>query len=144
MRRIATPTILVVALVLAPSSLVAEGGSRQRGAVARHCRTSDGNGWSTTDVRQAIRCASGRWRPPGGTSKAISVARCESSFRPSARNACCSGVYQQHRSYWDSRRRQYNPHHGWRLGPSVYNARTNVVISIRMADHTGWGDWSCA
>ena len=35
-------------------------------------------------VRRLIRCAEQRWSVPGGTAKAIDVARCESGFEPDA------------------------------------------------------------
>ena len=108
------------------------------------CRYKGGGGYSDHEVKQTIRCAVGRWGVPGGVRKANSVARCESGFSERDRNSCCSGVFQQNRRYWPGRFRRLNPHHGWKLHSSVYNARTNVVISIRMAHVTGWGDWSCA
>jgi len=141
MRRAILIVLLVAGSVYALSP-AAEGA--RVGDPQRYCRTSEGNGWSVKDVKQAIRCAAGKWEVDGGARKAIAVARCESSFHPRARNACCSGVFQQHRAYWRGRFRAYNPHRGFKLRPSVYNARTNIVISIRMARRVGWSPaWSC-
>jgi hypothetical protein len=73
------------------------------------------------------------------------VARCESGFNPRATNGSHDGVFQQARVYWDARARVYDPHHGWRIGRSVWNARNNIVISIVMVHRKqSWRDWSCA
>jgi len=90
-------------------------------------------------VKRLIHCAAHRWRVPGGSRKAISVARCESGFRPRAYSAGNAGVFQQRTIYWPGRARRFG-FRGW----SVYNGRANVIVSIRMAHATGWGDWSCA
>lgn len=111
---------------------------------SRYCRTSDGNGFSNKDVVQAIRCAVGKWSVPGGVHEALSIAKCESGLDEHARLGQFSGVYQQGSSWWRGRFRHYNPHHGFRLSPSIWNARSNVVISIRMMHAVGTGPWSCA
>jgi hypothetical protein len=90
-------------------------------------------------VKRLIHCAAHRWRVPGGPRKAISVARCESGFRPHAYSGGNAGVFQQRTIYWRGRARRFG-FRGW----SVYNGRANVIVSIRMAHATGWGDWSCA
>ena len=69
----------------------------------------------------------------------MSVARCESGFRPRAYSGGNAGVFQQRVVYWRGRARRFG-FRGW----SVYNGRANVIVSIRMAHTTGWGDWSCA
>lgn len=132
--------LAVVALFLT----VPQAQAHQLPSVAHHCRVSDGNGWSNKDVAQGIRCAASKWHVPGGTSKALSVARCESGLDEHNSYAGHDGVYQHDRRYWASRFRHLNPHHGWKLVSSVWNARTNIVISMRMAHNTGWGAWSCA
>lgn len=114
-------------------------------AEAQYGRTSDGNGWSVQDVKQSIRQTEDRWHVPGGVQKAFSVAKCESGFRPRGNDSsCCHGVFQQHEDYWNGRFHRLNPHHGWRLRNDIHNARSNIVISIRMASRTGWSDWSCS
>ena len=90
-------------------------------------------------VKRMIRCAARRWTVSGGPSKAVSVARCESNFKPRAYSDGNAGIYQQRVRYWRSRARKY----GLR-GASVYNARANVIVSVRMAHAQGWGAWSCA
>lgn len=137
--------VIVLALVAAVSlnALSAAAGGRVKDS-NEFCRTSDGNGWSHKDVRQSIRCAAGKWHVPGGPSKAVSIARCESGFNPHARLGQFSGVFQQGSSWWRGRFRQYNPNHGYKLSRSIWNARSNIVVSIRMMHNVGLAPWSCA
>ena len=107
------------------------------------CRTSEANGWSNQDVEQAIRCAVSKWSVPGGALKALSVARCESGFNEHATYTDHVGVYQHVRRYWPARFRAHRVR-GWHMHPSPFNARSNVVVSIRMVHSGGWGPWSCA
>lgn len=111
------------------------------------CRTSEGNGWSVRDVKQAITCAAHKWHVPGGPRKAKSVARCESGFNEHNRNpsSSASGVYQFLKGTWASVRRHYSElRHRWNLSRSVVNARANVVLAIRYAHAGGWRPWNCA
>jgi hypothetical protein len=113
-------------------------------AQVNFARASDGNGWSNKDERQAVRLVVSEWHVPGGAPRAVSVIRCESGFQARARNACCSGLLQLHRSYFPGWFRRFNPHRGWKLHRSVYNPRTNLVIGLRLAHAGGWGPWACA
>lgn len=90
-------------------------------------------------VKRLIRCAARRWRVPGGVTKAIDVARCESGFDPRAYANGNAGVYQHRLIYWPARARTW----GFPKA-SVYNGRANVIVSIRMAARFGWDAWSCA
>lgn len=94
-----------------------------------------------------VRCEARRIQPPGGPPKALSVGRCESGLRASARNGPYSGVYQHHIGYWPGRMRTYIgsrfPADG-QVRRSVWAFRTNVLVSLRMARASGWGAWSCA
>lgn len=93
-------------------------------------------------VEALIRCVAERWEVPGGPDKAVAVARCESGLNPRAvgPNDLYLGIYQQHREYWPARATQY----GFE-GVSAFNARANIIVSIRMASEGGWGPWSgCA
>lgn len=93
---------------------------------------------STYQVRQLIRCAARRWNVPGGPGKALSVARCESNLDPRAYASGNAGVFQQRVVYWPGRAETYGfP------GASVYNARANIIVSVRMAHAGGWGAWAC-
>lgn len=133
-------TLLLGLLALNPA---AEAGRRVKDPT-RYARTSDGNGFSNKDERQAVRVIVSKWHVPGGVRKAVQIIRCESGFSARARNACCAGLLQLHRSYFGGWFRQYNPHRGWRLKNRVYNSRTNLTIGLRMAHARGWGAWSCA
>lgn len=94
-------------------------------------------------VRRLIRCAVRRWPVPGGARKALAVARCESGLWPWADGGESEGVFQHLRWYWPARYALYTKPR-WELGDSVFNARANVIVSIRMAHRGGWGPWSCA
>src|SRR4051812_5943419 len=135
-------TVAIAATVSAGQALNAEAGSKVRNP-QEQCRTSEGNGWSDRDVKQAIRCATSRWHVPGGYRKARSVAGCESSFDEHNYYAGHGGGFQHAIRYWPARFRKWRVH-GWRLHSSIYNARSNVVISIRMVHAVGWSPWSCA
>lgn len=100
-------------------------------------------------VRRLIRCAAGRWSIPGGAEKALDVARCESGFWPWAVGGGVNlGVFQHRDIYWRSRALIHlEPYWRWgirRASVSAFNARANVLVSIRMAHAGGWGPWSCA
>jgi soluble lytic murein transglycosylase-like protein len=73
------------------------------------------------------------------TSKALSVARCESRFRPRARSAYYGGVYQQAFRYWSYRARRFG-----HPGESIFDPYANIDVSLRMARAHGWGHWGCA
>ncbi len=101
-------------------------------------------------TRALIACAVRRWPVAGGLAKALEVARCESGFRPRAYSQGNAGVYQQRIVYWASRARallkpRWFPRH-WpeRREHGWFNARANVVLSIRMAHRSGWSAWACA
>lgn len=137
-------SLLVVATLVGGATALNPSAEAKVRDTQQFCRTSDGNGWSPKDVRQAIRCAVSRWTVPGGASKAVSIARCESHFNPHARLGQFSGVFQQGSSWWRGRFRHYNPHHGYKLSRSIWNARSNVIVSIRMMHAVGLSPWSCA
>lgn len=163
MRR-AIMTALTLALILGTT----EGQSRQVSASTRlsnlwtvsagnanrgewrwdQCRfrhLEDGWGWNVHEVELTIRCAVRHWAVDGGAEKALAVARCESGLNELAYNAGgYAGVFQQAVRYWDGRFVYYAPR-WWRLRPPVFNGRSNVVVSIRMAHARGWyADWACA
>jgi hypothetical protein len=93
----------------------------------------------TREVKRLIRCATRKWHVPGGATKALAVARCESGFDPSAYGSGNAGVFQQAVPWWPGRAKEYG-FPGW----SVYNGRANVIVSIRMAHRDGWSAWTCA
>jgi hypothetical protein len=110
---------------------------------AKYARTSDGNGWNRTDMKQAVRVIVSKWHVPGGARKASQVIDCESGWGPRSRNACCSGLLQLNRRYFGGWFRRFNPRRGWKLKHRIYNVRTNLTIGLRLAHAGGWGIWSC-
>lgn len=90
-------------------------------------------------LKQLIKCAEERWAVPGGPDKAIAVARCESGLRPRATGNGNAGIYQHRVIYWPDRADTFG-FDGW----SVYNARANIMVAIRMVHRGGWTPWSCA
>ena len=96
----------------------------------------------TWHVKQLIWCAARRWNSPGTPRQAIEVARCESNLNPHAYSSGgYAGLFQQASKYWPGRADRWG-----QGGRSVFNARANVIVSIRMAHAYGsWGAWSgCA
>lgn len=96
----------------------------------------------TWHVKQLIKCAARHWDSPGTPKKAVQVARCESRLRPDAYNPNgYAGLFQQATRHWPGRAEHYGV-----PGRSVFNARANVIVSIRMARDTGsWSPWAgCA
>jgi hypothetical protein len=94
---------------------------------------------STYQVKKLIRCAARRWHVPGGPDEAVSVAECESHLDPGADGGGNAGVFQQNLTYWPWRADAFGfP------GASAYNARANIIVSVRMAHRSGWGAWACA
>jgi hypothetical protein len=95
-------------------------------------------------VEHLIDCAVRIWPVAGGNFYARSIAERESHMWPWALNTSsgCAGLYQHVQSLWAGRVAAYwNPAWFWRV-PSVFNARANVIVSIRMAHSGGWGPWS--
>lgn len=91
----------------------------------------------TYQVRQLIVCAADRWPVPGGAAMALSIAERESNLQPSAYNPSGSaGIYQHLLRYWPGRAATYG-FPGW----SAFNARANIIVTIRMVNRGGWGPW---
>ncbi len=94
-------------------------------------------------VEHLIACAVRIWPVAGGVYYAQAIAERESSMWPWAQNvsSLCSGVYQDVLSLWSGRvQRYWDPDWFWRT-PSVFNARANVIVNIRLAHDAGWGPW---
>jgi hypothetical protein len=109
------------------------------------CRFNDGSStWTSREVRQEIRCATQKWPVPGGATRAIAIALCESGTDlQDAGGDGYAGPFQQSERYWPDRRRHYKPA-GWELARNPAHPRANVIVSIRQAHGSGWGAWSCA
>ncbi len=93
----------------------------------------------TWHIKQLIRCAARRWDAPGSPDQAVAVARCESGLRPRAYNPNgYAGLYQQSTRYWPPRANQFG-----QPDRSVYNARANIIVSVRMAAGSdSWSAWA--
>jgi hypothetical protein len=93
---------------------------------------------------RVIRCSARQWKVPGGVKTALCIARRESGLNPKALSPdkLNRGLFQQHRRWWASNRDTYT-RKSWHLRPSAFNARTNTIVSIRMAadDDIGWKPW---
>jgi hypothetical protein len=91
-------------------------------------------------IKDLIRCAAWRWPVPGGPAFALDVAWCESRFRPNAVNGRSQGLYQHVVDYWPGRYERWT-YPRWRLYPSIWNARTQAIVTMRMVHAGGWGPW---
>jgi len=143
---ISLTTTLVLATVSMALADGAQIGTAVHGAIhpetCRYSRSDGRAGWSTDEVKATIRCAVRRWPVPGGADFAIKVAACESHLDERAYNpGGYAGLFQQATRYWDGRFRTYQPPH-FDLRPSVFNGRTNAVVSVKQAHRGGWGPWS--
>jgi hypothetical protein len=90
-------------------------------------------------VRRLIVCAAHYYGVPGGSSEALYIADRESHFHPRAYNAWSGamGVYQHLRRYWPGRAFAYG-FRGW----SGFNARANIIVTMRMVRRLGnWSPW---
>jgi len=70
---------------------------------------------------------------------ALYIADRESNFRPRAYNSYsgASGVFQHLRRYWGARADAYG-FDGW----SAFNARANIMVTMRMVHRLGsWSPW---
>lgn len=113
---------------------------------SRYCRydSVDHAKWTIHEVKLTIACAVRHWSVSGGVSYADYIAARESGYGWFVKNpssgAC--GVYQHMPSLWPGRI-QLAQHAlpRWHLGDSCFNARSNVVVAIRMAHSGGWGPW---
>ena len=106
--------------------------------------------YSPTEIVAMIGCAVDLFGPiPGGAEFAVDVGRCESGLRPRAVSA--SGTYRgvyQYGPIWED----FAADHYWRPEwgrrgveePAVWNARAQVLVTVRYVAAGGWSPWSCA
>jgi hypothetical protein len=87
-------------------------------------------------VKRLIRCAASHYGLDAN--KAIYIAWRESRFRPTAYNVFgkAAGIYQHLVRYWPGRAAEYG-FRDW----SVFNARANIMVTMRMVRTYGWGPW---
>ena len=91
---------------------------------------------STWHVKQLIRCAAVHFGI--NPDKALYIAHRESRYRPSAYNSAgpAGGIYQHLLRYWPRRAEEYG-FKNW----SVFNARANIFVTMRMVRQYGWTPW---
>lgn len=92
---------------------------------------------STWHVKQLIRCAAAHHGVSQDT--ALYIAWRESRYRPSAYNAAggAAGIYQHLVKYWPGRAEEYGSGDS-----SVFNARANIMVTMRMVREYGWEPWA--
>jgi hypothetical protein len=90
--------------------------------------------------KRRIVCAVERFGPvPGGTQRAICIAKRESGLYPAAMSQPTGeyrGLYQHDRDLWPARYDKYTLP-AWELSPRVLNGRTNAIVTIRMVADVG-------
>jgi len=91
----------------------------------------------TWQVKELITCAAEHWTVPGGPAMALAIADRESHYQPRAYNPSgCAGIYQHMLRYWPQRAAEFG-FRGW----SAFNARANIIVTMRMVHVSGWGPW---
>jgi hypothetical protein len=90
--------------------------------------------------KRRIVCAVQRFGPvPGGTTRAVCIARRESGLDPKATSSPTGqylGLFQYDRDFWPARYRGHT-RPGWELPTRAVNGRTNAVVTIRMVFSVG-------
>ena len=90
--------------------------------------------------KRRIVCAVERFGPvPGGSQRAICIARRESGLDPSATSEPTGryrGLFQHDRDFWSWRYDTYTLP-TWELSRRALNGRTNAIVTIRMVAEAG-------
>jgi hypothetical protein len=146
MRRfMAVLVVAAIGLTTAAPATADRGAGAWREKECRYARADGEPGYSQSEIRRVIECAVGKWSVVGGVPMAICIAAHESGLDPSAYNPNGhGGLFQQDTGAWPGRRATWEPP-TWDKGlhPSVFNARANTVVSIRMAHADGdWDQWA--
>lgn len=91
---------------------------------------------STWHVKRLIRCAASHHGV--SQSKALAIAYRESRYRPSAYNHAgeAAGIFQHLLKYWPDRAEAFG-FENW----SAFNARANIMVTMRMVRLYGWDPW---
>ncbi len=138
-RHVVTALSIIAVLSLFPAlsaKATTTGGSRRYQYVNSQFCPID---WrmNTKQVKRLVTCAANHWSVPGGPAKARAIAFRESRFDPQAYNSSgAMGIYQHMRTYWPNRAYSYG-FKGW----SAFNARANIIVTMRMVHRGGWGPW---
>ncbi len=135
----AMATLVVLALLSAPTSALAQTGSGP-------CDLHQGEDESVRSFsKRLIRCAADRWEVPGGWEKAVCIADAESGLDPEAtsEHRRYLGLFQHSADAWPERYRIWT-RQAWGLDESALSGRTNAVVTMRMVNTNGWGPWQGA
>ena len=139
LRRVMIATLILTATLLTFPSTEASassigGSSLQTTKTVKVCPVDWRKG--TYYVKKLIRCAAHHYGV--NVDKALYIAARESRFRPKAYNdwSCAKGIYQHLCTYWPVRAKDYG-FRDW----SAFNARANIMVTIRMVKRHGWGPW---
>lgn len=140
-----TKRLIIVALIAASLTAASPAHAEGKGPCTgwfSNVRPAMGAARVQHRVERLIDCAVRIWPVPGGNFYARSIAERESGYWPWAVSPTgCVGLFQHVPRYWPGRRAAYwNRSWFWRT-PSAFNARANVIVSIRMASAGGWGPW---
>lgn len=133
-----TRAIRILAVVIVFALGVMFGMAEASGATRRvPCRDK-------VTVTAKIRCLSLHFDTPGGPTKAIAVAVCESSLNPRSYDGIHAGLFQHRIRYWPARWEKYARPYG--LPNDPFDALTNTLVTMRMVTDRdiGWRPWSCA
>jgi soluble lytic murein transglycosylase-like protein len=132
-RRAAVATLILTALIIA-CPVAPPTGQAYSYTSRRICAIDWREG--KHQVRHLIRCAANHWDV--NPDKAIAIARRESLFDADAYNSwsCAKGIYQHLCRYWPGRAYDY----GFK-GRSAFNARANIIVTMKMVRRYGWSAW---
>jgi len=139
LRRVLTATLILTAILTVFPLANATAGPLQ-GSLSTTPKTSTicPIDWrtGTGHVKDLIRCAARYFGV--SADKALAIADRESHFHPTAYNSwsCAKGIYQHLCRYWPSRAKTYG-FTDW----SAYNARANIMVTLRMVRKYGWAPW---
>jgi len=143
MRRVLVVLALLVGCCLTSPAVAAMAvGKAGPGQYARE----DGRaGWTTHEVKLAVRGVARYFDPSGGVAKSVDVARCESRFNPRDTLGKYHGVFAlSHEEFADSWAKWRQVWRRWGLVRSVWNPRSNIAVALHRARTYGWGGWSCS
>lgn len=93
-------------------------------------------------MMRLIECATDRWEVGGGSQRAICVADAESDLNPQMASADGDylGLFQHMADAWPDRFNSWTLPR-WNLNESALSGRSNTIVTIRMVNAEGWGQW---
>ena len=141
MRRLLTIALALAILTALAGPANAQPKHPERALFCRYGSLDNGR-WTEREVHAEIRCALTHWNA-GTFTHAHAIAERESGDYWGAHNPSgASGIYQNLASLWPGRVAAFNASHPrWHAAPSVWNARSSVIVSIWLASMTNWGPW---